>query len=264
MDHGGTVTAYDPGTFDPAALERGERVTVGGHPAYWVPTLTGEPLPPAEDSSQQTRNLAMAAVGWQDTSGVWVTVSDTASREALMRLAAAVRLGPPRQITAPVQFGWVPGGFPLSYASSTDESGGITGLSSTVGFAASRPPAAVPEMLFPMQASSGLALSVLTVPKTSRGWTELVDPEGAPPGKVPTPQWKTIGGQRAWYLPDSAQPQLFAAGPGAHLLIDAGDCGVLIRIGDLGQVSYDELVRTVAAMTFSSCTDAASWRPVVS
>jgi hypothetical protein len=255
-DHGGTVNVYDPGTFDPAVLQGGERVTVAGHPAYLVPTLT--PGGPARAGRQAT-------VGWQDTSGAWVIVTGAADRAALLRLAESVRLGPPRRLTAPVQFDWLPDGLPLSWASGSGETGGISGyeLGSYVGFAAGRSPATDP-LVPDVVARRGLALSAMAMPKTSRGWTELVAQEGAPPGKVPTPVWETIGGQRAWYLPDNATPNLFAAGPGAHLLIDVGDCGVVLQVADLGQISRAELVRTVAGMTFSSCTDAKTWQPVLS
>lgn len=250
-DHGGTVNVYDPGTFDPAALKRGERVTVAGHSAYLVPTAR-----PISTDPQ---------LGWQDASGAWVTVSETANREALLRLAETVRLGPPRQITAPVQFGWVPGGLPLSYAKSYSEMGGTSGpgLGSVVGFAADRPPAQYP-MRPVVSGNSGLALSAMTMSKANTGWAELVAPEGAPAGKHPTPKWETIGGQRAWYLPDDAEPQIFGGGPGAHLFIEVGGCGVMLTVADLAQIDYAELVRTVTGMTFSDCTDATTWHPVVS
>jgi len=250
-DFGGTVSAYDPGTFDPAGLKRGERVTVAGHSAYLVPT--------AQKFSSDPQ------LGWQDDSGVWVTISETVNRAAVLRLAGTVRLGPPRQVTAPMRFGWAPGGLPLSYARNSDETGGIRGyqLSSYVGFAADRPPA--PDTARPpMGAESGMALNAMAVPKTSMSWTEVVAPVGAPPGRFPTPKWETIGGQRAWYLVDNAKPGIFPAGPGAHLFIETDTCGVTLAVTDLAVIDYAELVRTVTGMTFSSCTDATTWQPAVS
>lgn len=131
-----------------------------------------------------------------------------------------------------------------------------------MGFAADRIPAPDPLVPHPV-ARRGLALSAWATPKGA-AWTELLSPQGAPPGRVPTPGWETIGGQRAWYLPDDARPGLFTPGPGAHLLVDVGDCGIVIAVADRDQISRVELARMLAGMTFTSCADVTTWRPVLS
>ncbi|MET0494922.1 MAG: hypothetical protein ABW000_17510 [Actinoplanes sp.] len=250
-DWGGTVSAHDPGTYDPAALEQGENLEVNGHPAHYLEETATVP----------------ALLGWRDPSGVWITISGARDRAGLIEVAGIVRLGPPRAATGPVQFGRLPGGLPLNYVASSDESPGAVngGLSARMGFAAGRPPAPDTDLRPVFGRESGLELSVLTQPKTSNGWKEMVVQPLEHPDKMPVPQWTTIGGQRAWFRADhDPEPRLFADGPGAHLFIETDTCGVLITVADLGKISYDELVATVSAMTFSSCTDVSTWRPVVS
>lgn len=239
-DFGGTVTVHDPGSFDPAVLLAGERVTVAGHPAFHVEDLAG-----AVPGPMTVTGSLRPGVGWQDASGAWIVVSDARNREALVRLGATVRLGPPRKITAPVRFEHRPGGLPVSYVSNNDAGNAPGGyqFSSTVGFSPARPPFATDDRV------SGLPVSVLAVPKTSRSWTELL--------VEPGPDWRTIGGHRTRFLPNSQRQ-----GPGAHLLIDAGTCGVLLEVADLARTGYDEIVRTVEGMTIADCTDTTTWLPV--
>ena len=229
---GGTISAYDPGAYDSAALERGEKLEVGGHRAY----LTGQSA------------TAVPQLGWRDGSGVWITIMGPKDRAGLIELAGIVRLGPPRPVTGPVQFGRLPGGLPLQYAAIADETPGQAdwGLYARLGFAAA---GHTPD------SEGRLDLTVTAEPVTNEGWKEIgVQPVLGGTDKKRTPQWETIGGQKAWYLAD---------GPGAHLWIETPTCGVTITVPDLGKISYAELVATVAAMTFSSCTDVSTWRPVV-
>jgi hypothetical protein len=265
-DQAASVKVYDPGTYDSAWLESGERITVDGHPAFYTLTVTSRPTGPATDPSvqralkrsQQLEGEGVAVIGWQDRSGAWVTVGGTRSRAALQKLAEAVRLGPPQRTTSPVQFGRVPDGMRLGYILTEDATNGpeISSFTAGIGFTTQRSPAPLrPGFALPWDLDSDTALSVLVQPKSGTGWAELVD------GRLAAPQWRTIAGHRAWYAPEGTRA--FSAGSGDHLLVEAGKCGVVITAAGSGRISYDELARTLAGMAFADCTDPSTWLPVL-
>jgi hypothetical protein len=262
-DSGGTVTVHDPGTYDPAWLASSEKITVGGRPAYLAVTVvnrhTGPVMEPStQDPPQRSRGSepeGASVIGWPEPSGAWVVVGEAQSVPALRRLAESVRLGPPRQVTSPVRFGRLPDGLRLQYISTGDDPAGppSLGFHAALGFAAAdRSPAQGAGTVG--KSLGDLPLNVLVLPRANGGWTELVDVPGRP-------QWQTIGGQRAMYLPEGSEG--FDGGT-AHLLIEKGKCGILISLGAPVRISYEELVRLVAGMTFADCTDPQTWVPPLS
>lgn len=251
LDHsaenlGGSVTAYDPGAYDPTAFLRAERVTVAGHPAYLVPPEATDPI---------ARPPQRAALGWRDPSGVWITVADTESRAALLRLAETVRVGPLRPIATPMQFGWIPGGLPLRDAASVGDGVGDPSDEgfATAGFAAGPAPAFDPRTRIGARRSVALRIYVQT--RRGSGWRVIL-------GMQPRRTWETIGGRRASYLPESLVDGP-SPGSGAHLLTEVGDCGLLVEAADRALIGKEDMVRMVTDMTFSRCTDPATWRPVL-
>ena len=264
-DWGGTVTVHDPGTYDPAWLRTGERITVDGHPAFYTLTVTSRPTGPApEEAVERARMLeseGVAVIGWPDPSGAWVTVTGGRTRADVQRLAESVELGAPRPITAPVQFSWVPGGLRLGFVSANDQPAGspILDNGARVGFTAKPLPAALEPGSALANLHSDMELTVLVLRRTDRSWTEMVDPPQPPGVAAVQPRWRTVAGHRTWYLPPGSPH--FAAGS-AHLLIEDGECGIALSVDESVRISYDDLVRTVAGMPFADCTDPATWLPV--
>jgi hypothetical protein len=251
-DSGGTIKAYDPGTFDPTRLRRGERVTVHGHPAYYVENLD----PPAPVASTNAADPGAplyrtgAAVGWQDTSGAWVTVSDGASRAAMLRLAESVRLASPRTARAPVRFGWVPGDLPVTYIESRDVA--AHGVEAQVGFGApAGPPAQGSGPFLRIPPSTPLSITVLPMDGIMTAWgTDYADRP-----------MRTIAGHRTWYIEgDSGN---FSNRDGSHLLIEAGSCGITITVQDRARIPFPALERMVENMTFGGCDDTSDWMPII-
>ena len=262
-DFGGTVTVHDPGTYDPAWLASSEKITVGGRPAYLAVTVVNRPTgpvvePSTQDLPQRSRGLepeGASVIGWPEPSGAWVVVGEAQSVPALRRLAESVRLGPPRQVTSPVRFGRLPDGLRLQYVSAADDPAGppSLGFRAALGFAAAdRSPGPVAGTVG--TSFGDLPLNVRVQPRTQGSWTELVDARGRP-------QWQTIGGQRAVYLPVGSEG---IPGGTAQLLIEQGKCGIVISLGAPVRISYEELVRMVAGMTFADCTDPRTWVPPLS
>lgn len=242
---GADVLAYDPGTFDPTALRRGERVTVSGREGWYVPNLTTGGSVPGQVYRLTSDG---PAVGWQDGSGVWVVVRRHSvgpeTRSELVEVAEDIRLDPPHEARAPFRFGWVPDGLPVTYVQLADDP--ARDLYAQFGFGAAVPPEAgdPPVAVVP--------LMVRAVPSTNPdSWIRADLP-------APTP----IGGHDTWYLP---RPNDLFVGPetGADLLVDAGSCIVYLQVRDRTQVNRAELTRMVENATFGSCTDPAGWLPPV-
>nr|WP_221379156.1 hypothetical protein [Actinoplanes polyasparticus] len=252
-DSGGTIAAHDPGTFDPTRLRRGERVTVHGHPAFYVQNL--DPPAPSEPagtnaSGPDSSYRIGAAVGWQDPSGAWVTVSDGASRAAMLRLAESVRLTSPRTARAPVRFGWVPLDLPVTYTESRDVA--AHGVSANIGFGGPAEPSGQPSSpFFAMPYDTPLSVSVLPMEGIMTAWGE--DYADRP--------MRVIAGHRTWYIEGDAGP--LASRDGSHMLIQAGSCGITIAVRDRASIPSAALERMVENMTFGGCDDTSDWLPIV-
>jgi hypothetical protein len=210
-DWGGVITVHDPGTYDPDWLASAEEITVRGRPAHLLAT-------------------GASVIGWREASGAWVVVSEAQSVQALRRLADSVRVGPPRTITSPVQFGSVPDGLRLDSVTVSDDP---VSLPAQVSFAA---------------VQSGDPILNATV-HSGRAWAELTGT---------APQWTTIGDHRAWRVPEDSP--LFSRRSGAHVLIETPKCGVDVSFQP-EQLSFEEVERVVTGMTIADCTDPATWTP---
>nr|WP_296074504.1 hypothetical protein [uncultured Actinoplanes sp.] len=247
-DSGGTIAAHDPGTFDPTRLRRGERITVHGHPAFYVENL--DPPAPAASGLGTSQDRIGAAVGWKDTSGAWVTVSDGASRAAMLRLAESVRLTAPRTARAPVSFGWVPGDLPVTYTESRDVA--AYGVSAGIGFGTPAGAAAKqsgPFFMIPL--GTPLTVTALPMDGIETAWGQ--DYTDRP--------MRTIAKHRTWYFEGNAGN--FSNRRGSHLLIEAGSCGITIGVQDRARIPYAALERMVKNMTFGGCDDTSDWLPII-
>lgn len=245
---GGTVEVHDPGTFDPTRLLRGERVTVHGHPAFYVENL--EPPAPASSGPGGSPYRIGAAVGWQDPSGAWVIVSDGSNRAEMLRLAESVRLTAPRTARAPVRFGWVPGDLPVTYTESRDVA--ANGVSADIGFGT--PAGSVDErsgLFFMIPFGTPLSVTALPMDGIMTAWGQ--DYADRP--------MHTIGGHRTWYIEGDGGN--FSNRDGSHLLIQAGSCGITISVEDRAKIPYQALVRMVENMTFGGCDDTSDWLPII-
>jgi hypothetical protein len=191
-----------------------------------------------------------AAVGWQDTSGAWVTVSDGASRAAMLRLAESVRLTSPRTARAPVRFGWVPGDLPVTYTESRDVA--ANGVSADIGFGTPAGPSEGRSgLFFMMPFGTPLSVSALPMDGIMTAWGQ--DYTHRP--------MRTIAGHRTWYIEgDSGN---FGNRGGSHLLIEAGSCGITIEVEDRAQIPFPALQRMVENMTFGGCHDTSDWLPII-
>ena len=234
-DYGGEVLAYDPGTYDPALLLRGERTTVSGHDAWLVADYRFA-------SSEETTPV----LGWQDPSGVWVLTyrfGTKLDRADLITFASAIRIGPPRPLTTPFQLASGPGGLPLTVVM---VGGGPHGYrDATVAFGtrnanveseyADIPPKA------PMMVSATVSGDNLDLPMTKGELTRI-----AP-----------IAGHPAWY--GAGNGRVGAPVGGGHLLIEAGACTVQFISADSTKIGRDDLTAMAAAATYADCSDPSTW-----
>ncbi|MBM2619487.1 hypothetical protein JIG36_28430 [Actinoplanes sp. LDG1-06] len=244
---GGTIAAYDPGTFDPTRLRQGERVTVQGREAFYVKQL--DPPAPSSSGPMGAPYRVGAAVGWQDPSGVWVTVSESADRAEMLRLADAVRLTTPRAARAPVRFGWVPRGLPVSFTESRDIA--EYGVSASIGFGGPSEPAGQVSPSFFMPYDTPLTVMALPMKGIMTAWGENYSD-----GRT-----RTIGGHPTWYL-DGEKDNLTDGGKGSQFMIQAGDCGITVVVRDKTFIPYEDLVRMAGNMSFGGCDDTSDWLPI--
>ncbi|MCO8273840.1 hypothetical protein M1L60_24900 [Actinoplanes sp. TRM 88003] len=248
---GGTVAAHDPGTFDPTRLRRGEPVTVQGRPGFYVDRL--DPPAPASSGPDGGPGAAWrvgAAVGWQDPSGVWVTVYEANSRASILRLAEAVRLTSPRTARTPLHFGWVPRDLPVSYVSSRDVA--EYGVEAHVGFGG---PAQLPgpqsDPFFDLPYETPLTITALSMEGIMTAWGE--DYAQRP--------MRPINGHKTWYAEGQAGPM--NVGDGSVMMIDAGSCAITVVVKDRQAIPEADVVRMVENMTIGTCEDITDWTPVV-
>ncbi|WP_127504640.1 hypothetical protein [Actinoplanes solisilvae] len=253
-DSGATATAYDPGTFDPTRLRRGERVTVQGRPAFYVENLD-PPVPSAGPSApipgrDEVPYRRGAAVGWQDPSGVWITVSEGSDRATMLRVAEKIRLTAPTTARTPVRFGWVPLDLPLSFAEIRDVA--EHGVSAQVGFGAPADrPGETSGPFLSMPRDTPLRVSMMSMEGIMTLWGENYT-------ELPM---RTIAGHRTWYIDRDTSP--FRIGAGSQMMIQAGSCAVTIGVRDRESIPYASLVRMVENMTFGGCVDNSNWLPII-
>ncbi|WP_433203899.1 hypothetical protein ACQP00_34960 [Dactylosporangium sp. CS-047395] len=250
---GGTVLVHDPGTYDGRRLLAGARVTVHGHPAYFVADLglaTGASDAGPPVSWPKTTPQPVPAVGWQDASGVWVVVyadgplSDP--RSTLLRVAAAVTLGPPADVRVPFQLGYVPAGLrpTLAELDHYDTQAALVGLGGRPSWDSLWPPSGV---------NTKFPVGIQVLPRS-----DYVDyPEA---GRPPTTQ---IAGHDVWYYTDPRTAGRVFLAQGSNMVVHFGQCYMSIFVADRAQVPYPELTRMVTDMRFADCHDPATWLPPV-
>lgn len=216
---GWAATVFDPGMFDPAVLLAGERTRVSGHDAWYRP-----------DHPPLALGGAGPVLGWQDRSGSWILASrpnqaDALDRAELTRFAAAVRLGPPRDLLVPFRLGDLPDGWRITRVSE-DRGRGSADL-----------------------AGPGGAARVVVYPVSISPWFV---PTGPGTGQL------VVGGHPAWYrqvkTPDTSA--------GTDLGMLAGTCNVrLVPSGDV--LDLAAATRIARAMTFPDCEDRSTWTGAV-
>ena len=231
------LVVHDPGAFDATPLRRGQEVTVAGRTGWYVQEM------PDDYGDRRP------AVGWEQDGGVWVIAygdkPGVPARDALIDAAGDVRLQPPSEARTPVQFGWVPGGLPVTHVDLRDEP--TLEPSAEIGFGDGAAPA-------PRGARTDLPLLVLALPVANRDWTTTIRSQLAEPRRV--------GGHDTWYLP---QPNGLFGGPatGSTTIVDAGACNVTITVRDRMRITEADVMRLVERATFGDCADVAGWKPPV-
>lgn len=241
---GGSIFVHDPGSYDGTAFAHGSKAVVSGHPVTVVDDLLFDPAYLPQERSP--------AVGWQDASGAWVVVTQTKTVAAALELAADVRLAAPRAVIGPVGFDRVPGDLPLAFSNvevAVKAPAGQT-YSSSVGFGPGR---AVPRSMPIITDDPGLPVTVMVQPVSGRGWAEVQGAAGATE--------KTINGFEARFVTDKGS-KVFVSGPGGHVLIKAGTCGIEIHLRDLAKAPFARAEQMIKGMTVRDCTDLATWGPV--
>ncbi|MFI7544244.1 hypothetical protein [Actinoplanes sp. NPDC049599] len=231
--YGGEVTAFPPGTLDERQFSTAEQVNDSWYLAGF--TFAGHATGDAEPWQGP-------AVGRRDPSGIWIVVyADTdradgkIGRPDLFRLAAAARLGPPRDLRLPLRLGrTLPKGLELTYVRSPDQR--IDRRQAAVGFSAParRPSAAAVYTGLPPE----LDVAVLTGARDA-AWTRT---RGTLTGQT------RIAGLPAWYE------------PGTRLIVEAERCVVTVR----SALPRADLTGLVENLTIGDCADPDSWIPPLS
>ncbi|WP_306205656.1 hypothetical protein [Actinoplanes sp. RD1] len=247
------VRVYDPGTYDSSALERGEKITVGGHPAFWG-TTTIESFSPDVPPGVLT-------VGWQDASGAWVTVvngdigreDEATTRERLVRTAEEVRLGTPEEAGVPVHFSRIPGDLPLTFSDVS-----TVDAYAKLGFGAGGATPAV-NIGFIRGPREGTPLRIEVWQVGSVNWTEATTDRPGHAGEFDT----TVAGHPAHYYETDSGPYIVR--PGASVLTVAlGTCGLVVSVKDKTAITRADLETMVAGATVDDCTSPGSWTKPVS
>ncbi len=258
------IFVHDPGSYDASHLLRGERITVQGRTAYYVPDLPlGVTMLPdfsARPSPTADRNLVPVApgevrshaVGWQDPTGAWVIVTPVLTppdpKEALSRFAELVRITPPRDILAPFSLSYIPGGLKPFSLNTYDRTPDIN----NDAFISFGTPAEPPQMddYEPLMGGRPLAIRMLA---RSSYLDEKTDELGAPTRIAGYDAWYLTQSTKTWQVPDN----------GSILALHHEDCYVSITVADRNRITLAELTRMLEGTRFADCTDKDTWvRPV--
>ncbi|MEV6302770.1 hypothetical protein AB0M02_25380 [Actinoplanes sp. NPDC051861] len=231
-NEGADVIVHDPGTYDPAVLQRGEPVTVAGRPGWYVESLPSVVIVPLDLPA-----AAGPAVGFQDPSGAWVTVGDVeaeeTARQHLIEIGNQVRLAEPIEAGAPFQFGWLPEGLPVSRVRQLP-----MGPAVTFGFG----PVSGRDVALSVTAQSSVG---------DRDWPMIKDG---------MPDTVTVNGNTVRY---AARPNAVWTGPdtGADMTVEVGTCVFYFHVLDRERLSRPDLLRIVEHARFTSCDDPSTWLP---
>ncbi|RSM60007.1 hypothetical protein DMB66_26030 [Actinoplanes sp. ATCC 53533] len=228
--YGGEVTAFPPGTLDETQFRTGEDI----RDLSYLTTFTF-----VGHAAGDTKPWRGPAVGRRDPSGAWIVVyADTEradggiSRSDLLRLAAAVTLGPPRDLRLPIHFGpTLPADLRLTYVRWPDQR--IDRRAAALGFSsADREPsgAAVYPGLPPE-----LDVAVLAGARDAAWRKTRTTLTGA----------TRVAGLPAWYS------------PGARLTVEAERCVVTVESAR----PRADLEALIESLTIGDCADPESWIP---
>jgi len=231
--YGGEVTAFPPGTLDETQFRTGEDIRDFSYLTTF--TFVGH-------SAGETKPWRGPAVGRRDPSGTWIVVyTDTEradgaiSRSDLLRLAAAVTLGPPRDLRLPVHFGpGLPADLRLAYVRWPDHR--VDRRPAELGFSTTaREPsgAAVYAGLPP-----GLDVAVLAGARDA-AWAKT---------RLTLTGPTKVAGLPAWYS------------PGARLTVEAERCVITVESAR-PRAELDTLIEN---LTIGDCADPESWIPPLS
>jgi hypothetical protein len=253
------VLVYDPGAYDPAELRKGEKVTAGGHEAWFGTTRITSFTEPPEIASDSTADVEVPTLGWQDGSGAWVTVVNGEDgpphlltkgdklRRQMYAIAADVRLTPPRDILVPMHFPAIPGNLPISFAyADVREDDGTTdyktGPQAAVGFGGTT---GVPSIYLGGASTSGSDAPLEIVARTAgqAPWTDLLTNT--------IERELTAGGHPARY---TRTPWA-----GGQLLVEIGTCGIEVRTKDPDRFTAEQLAAMFDGATFDACDSTATW-----
>jgi hypothetical protein len=250
------VVVHDPGTFDAAPFQSGEKVTVRGHPAFYVTDLLigvviGTVLPPIDPTRRE--EIRVPAIGWSEPSGAWVIVYrnpptrevDTDTKAQLLRVAEAVRIGAPRDMRASFELGYIPSGLAGQWVrvATGDRPG-----PSSVGLGPQ--PLAV-DMFTWSQGHVDTPLTIRMLPFRDM-WDGLLESLGPPE--------VTVAGFDAWYNTEGTPGWQVAPNTG-HLMVHAGECWLEVSSANLTQVPYEELLRVAEGARLADCMQPGTWRP---
>ncbi|WP_433720079.1 hypothetical protein ACQP2Y_34345 [Actinoplanes sp. CA-051413] len=231
--YGGEVTAFSPGTLDESQFRGAEQID----DLRYLKAFSFAGHTVGETEPWQT-----PAVGRRDPSGTWIVVyadtsraKDKITRADLLRLAAAVTLGSPRDLRLPLRLGVrMPKGLELTYLRSPDHR--IDRGETAVGFSTgSRAPsgAAVYNGL-----PGGLEVAVLTAARDAN-WERK---RAALTGRT------QVGKLPAWYEPRG------------RLIVEAEHCVVTVE----SLFPRRELDALIGELTIGDCADPDSWIPPLS
>jgi hypothetical protein len=231
--YGGEVTAFPAGTLDEGQFSDAEQI---GDVRY-LATFTFAGHDPGDTAPWRT-----PAVGRRDPSGTWIVVyADSAradgkiGRADLLRLAAAVTLGSPRDLRLPLRLGIaLPERLTLTYIRSPDHK--IDRRQAVAGFSTgSRAPSGAAVYTEP---PGGLSIAVLTAPRDA-AWIR----------KRATLTGRTqVAKLPAWYEPNG------------RLTVEAEHCVVTVD-SRLPRAEVDALVQD---LIIGDCADPQSWIPPLS
>jgi hypothetical protein len=253
-----------PDRFDPARMRaEGERVTVSGHEAWYIPRLTAGATPEStpDPGPEQVSTPYADAVGWPGSDGSWVMLDggDRFGRDELLTIAGLVREVPGRTVAGPLSLPYLPAGVRPWTASA--RGGGGTGYGNQrLAMTFALPGAAAPGT----DPASATRTEVLQV-GAYQNPTEVT--AGAAGWGEPT----RVDGKEIWHLSGNDVPTVHAGlpvvdGSAEHrhvVVIRAAGCVVTIGVTDERELAAAELDRMAREAGVGDCATPATWRPVL-
>jgi hypothetical protein len=235
-----SATAIDADAgFDPARLRSGERTTVSGHEAWYVPDYPLALYLGVNTSRMMRQPEPAPVLGWQDRTGTWVLVhprtDEELSRTQLLEAAQAVRIDPPSELTLPVGLARPPDELPWTTAQ--------TDRRTYARIALGGKPAPLDATM--VVAAPGPAVIIEARPSRDR--------------PVSGARVAPVRGHDAWY---SKETDGSALGNGT-LRVRVGGCTVSFTAWDADRASASQLREIADAATYADCDDPATWVPAI-